>query len=82
VADVGSCVSDVLMSRAQYGAHLLFFVPSYCCGELEYQFAQLPITLLQDLMGCCYAFRVALHVHKLIWIAAAAPAAAARRQPR
>jgi hypothetical protein len=56
-------------------AHL-FSCPATALVGLERQFAQLPFTLLLDLICCRDAFGVALLVHKGMKIATAATAAA------
>jgi hypothetical protein len=63
-------------------AHLLFSCPATAVVRRERRFAQLPFTLLQDLMCCRDVYGVALFVHKCMKIADAAAVAAARQQPR
>jgi hypothetical protein len=63
-------------------AHLLCLCAATAVVRQERRFAQLPLTLLQDLMCCSNVYEVALFVHKCMKIADAAAVAAARQQPK
>jgi hypothetical protein len=63
-------------------AHLLYSCPDTAVVRRQRRFAQLPFTLLPDLMCFRDVYGVALLAHKCMKITGAAAVAAARQQPR
>jgi hypothetical protein len=63
-------------------AHLLSSCPATAVVRRKLQFAQLPYTLLQELMCCRDVYGVAMFMHKCMKIADAVAVATARQQPR